>query len=276
MIPLARDLQQAGFAVGVVSSVPFSHATPACAYANNVSRSDYQDLARDLLGLPSAYNRAPLPGMDVVIGCGWGETVPESSIRSAMQSQGDNFARGCQYFCIDDEIEKIDATQGGLYQIAIRDDSRSGSEVLAEAAAAAIENNRRLFGFFGTREGHLPYATANGDYFPTSGISRTEKYETADLTANPTLREMTEAALAVLETNENGFWLMVEAGDVDWANHQNNVDDAIGAVFSGEAAFEAICQWAEKNNCWDDTAIILTGDHGHLLVIEQPEAFVPE
>ena len=42
---------------------------------------------------------------------------------------------------------------------------------------------------------------------------------------------MTEAAISVLEQNERGFWLMVEAGDVDWANHNNNIDDSIGAVF---------------------------------------------
>ena len=39
--PLARLLQSKyGFATGVVTSVPISHATPACAYANNVTRQD--------------------------------------------------------------------------------------------------------------------------------------------------------------------------------------------------------------------------------------------
>ncbi|OYV85207.1 MAG: hypothetical protein B7Z73_14020, partial [Planctomycetia bacterium 21-64-5] len=37
-VPLARELQADGFAVGVVTSVPISHATPAAAYANNVWR----------------------------------------------------------------------------------------------------------------------------------------------------------------------------------------------------------------------------------------------
>ncbi len=42
---LARTLQaNRAFAVGVITSVPISHATPACAYANNVTRNDYQDL----------------------------------------------------------------------------------------------------------------------------------------------------------------------------------------------------------------------------------------
>ena len=45
-VPIAHHLQAQGFAVGVVTSVPISHATPAAAYANNVSRDDYQDLTR--------------------------------------------------------------------------------------------------------------------------------------------------------------------------------------------------------------------------------------
>ncbi len=30
---------------------------------------------------------------------------------------------------------------------------------------------------------------------------------------------------------------MVESGDVDWANHANNLDSSIGAVFAGDEAF---------------------------------------
>ena len=86
MEPIARKLQQAGYAVGVVTTVPISHATPACAYANNVHRDDYQDLTRDLIGLPSiAHPATPLPGLDVLIGAGWGESKDKDG------PQGENF-----------------------------------------------------------------------------------------------------------------------------------------------------------------------------------------
>ncbi len=65
---------------------------------------------------------------------------------------------------------------------------------------------------------------------------------------------------------------MIEAGDVDWANHDDNVDNSIGAVCSGDDAFRAVTQWAERNGCWDETVIIVTADHGHLLVLDEPEA----
>ena len=63
---------------------------------------------------------------------------------------------------------------------------------------------------------------------------------------------------------------MVEAGDVDWANHNNNLDDSIGAVLSGDAAFEAITQWVEENSSWEETALIVTADHGHLMYLDDP------
>jgi alkaline phosphatase len=68
---------------------------------------------------------------------------------------------------------------------------------------------------------------------------------------------------------------MIESGDVDWANHANNLDNSIGATLSGDAAFRAVCQWAEQHDRWKDTAVIVTADHGHYLVLEKPEALVP-
>ena len=112
------------------------------------------------------------------------------------------------------------------------------------------------------------FQTADGKYDPTRGVTSAERYSDADVTENPTLAEMTIAALSVLQHHERGFWLMVEAGDVDWANHNNNIDDSIGAVLSGEAAFNAITNWVEKNSSWDETALIVTSDHGHLLFVD--------
>ena len=40
---------------------------------------------------------------------------------------------------------------------------------------------------------------------------------------------------------------MVEAGEVDWANHDDNLDNSIGAVISGDAAFRAVADWVEKH-----------------------------
>lgn len=271
VVPLARELQAQGYAVGAVTSVPISHATPACAYANNVSRDDYQDLTRDMVGLPSIAHRSePLPGLDVLIGAGWGQegVLPDG--------QGNNFIKGNKYLTKDD-IARIDVDKGGRYVVAQRTVGSNGGDLLHAAAMRARKEHHRLLGYFGIRTGHLPFRTADGKYNPAPGVSMiSEFYSDADIAENPTLADMTRAALDVLSANEKGFWLMVEAGDVDWANHDDNLDSSIGAVLSGDQAFRAIVEWVDRNDCWDETAVIVTADHGHYLVLDEPSALIPQ
>ena len=85
---------------------------------------------------------------------------------------------------------------------------------------------------------------------------------------------MTRAALLVLKQSPEGFWLMVEAGDVDWANHANNLDNSIGAVLSGEDAFNVVMDWVDDHDAWSYTAVIVTADHGHYLVIDDAEQII--
>ncbi|MFM7185946.1 MAG: alkaline phosphatase [Planctomycetota bacterium] len=280
--PIARTLQAHGFAVGAVSSVPASHATPACSYANNVSRDDYQDIARDLVGLPSiAHRDEPLSGLDVVIGGGFGVAAdPEKD-----KDQGANLEPGLKYVA-DSTLAAIDAARGGRYRLAMRTAGRAGSEVLAEAAADAIARQQRLFGFFGAGEGHLPFQTANGDYDPAAGNLPTDdesvdalrrkygsaiRYSEADIAENPSLAEMATAAMDVL-ASRGKFWLMVEAGEVDWASHANNIDNCIGAVRSGDAAVRAVFEWIERHDAWAESVVIVTSDHGHAFVLTEPDA----
>ncbi|MEQ1829252.1 MAG: alkaline phosphatase, partial [Pirellula sp.] len=212
-----------GMSVGAVTSVPISHATPAAAYAANVSRDDYQDLTRDMLGLQSVARRTnPSPGLDVLIGGGFGETTEKPT------GQGNNFIPGNRYLAGPD-LALVDIRTGGpssKYVVAQRTAEKLGSQVLMEAAQLAATKRHRLLGFFGAKNGHLPFQTADGDFQPVADVKETpEKYSQADIDENPTLAQMTQAAIVVLETNDKGFWLMVEAGDVDWANHSNNIDN---------------------------------------------------
>ncbi|HEY4313505.1 MAG TPA: alkaline phosphatase [Pirellulales bacterium] len=267
--PVSHEFQSKGYSVGVITSVPISHATPACAYAHNVSRDDFQDLTRDLLGLPSvAHRHEPLSGVDVLLGAGWGEVVEDD------RKQGTNFIPGNKYIASDD-LQRIDVRHGGNYRVVQREAGRNGPEALATAADDAGQHGQRLFGFFGAKTGHLPFATADGQYDPAVGVRKlAEVYSAEDRHENPTLADMTRAALRVLSTNPRGFWLMVEAGEVDWANHDDNLDNSIGAVMCGDAAFHAVTDWVEEHNCWNDTAVILTADHGHYLHLTDPKALL--
>ena len=270
VLPIARTLQEQGFAIGVVTSVPISHATPACAYANNVHRDDYQDLTRDLIGRPSVFHPGGLQGVDVLIGGGFGVTKDQDG------PQGENFVVGNRYLTADD-LAAIDANNGGTYVIAQRTEGKIGTNVLDKAVKKAIAEKKRLFGYYGVAGGHLPFRTADGRFDPVISVgneenSKAEKYTAEDLFENVNLSDMTMAALRVLQSRSEKWWLMVEAGDVDWANHSNNIDNAIGAVLSGDAAFRKLTEWIENNGGWTDTLAIVTADHGHYFVLKQPDA----
>ena len=77
--------------------------------------------------------------------------------------------------------------------------------------------------------------------------------------------------MPVLSADGSPFWLLVEAGEVDWANHANNLDASIGAVNSGDAAVRTVTDWVEKNSNWDESLLIVTADHGHYLILDRPE-----
>ena len=265
---IAHRFQKMGRSIGVVTSVPIPHATPASAYAHNVSRNDYQDISRDLLGLPSVSHREPMLGMDVVMGAGWGAEKDDDTAK-----QGKNYLPG-NSFLHQEDLDEINVDNGGKYTVATRTPGAKGSDVLAAATSAAVEGNHRLIAFFGAGCTHLPYATADGNFDPTRGIKSADKYTPEELSENPSLAEMADSALQVLGTNRKGFWLMVEAGDVDWANHNNNIDDSIGAVFSGEKAFDAITKWVEQNSNWEETLLIVTADHGHMMNVVDLERLI--
>jgi len=271
---LFHGLQKDGWKAGTVTSVPFPHASPAAMYAHNVHRDDYQDLARDMLGLASITQtggREPAhPGLDVVIGAGFGQTAGTKGLAA----QGKNAVAGNLYLT-DADKKTIDLRNGGKYVVAQTEPGVSGEKTLAAAAAKAAADGRRLFGFFGSKAlNHLPYQTADGRFDPAPDLDgKAEAYSPTELAEQPTLADATRASLRVLAARPGQkFVLFVEAGDVDFALHKNNLDSAVGAVYSGEEAVKAVIAWVETNSNWDDSAMIVAADHGHYLVIDDIRA----
>ncbi len=279
---LFHQLQEQGWKLGTVTSVPFDHVSPAAMYAQDVHRDDYQDLAREMLGLPSILQQArqiPLrPGLDVIMGTGFGViTTPRS-----LAAQGKNGVLG-SLFITDADLAAVDIKNGGKYVVTHTQPGVSAAESLKRAAAGAAQRSSgRLFGLFG-RDGldHLPYQTADGQYDPAPSIGsdgeprHAESYSPADRIEQPTLAQMTDAALTVLGARpDQPFALFVEAGDVDFALHANNLDNAIGAIYSGEEAVRTIIRWVETHSNWDDSVLIVSSDHGHYLVVDDPQALV--
>lgn len=79
-----------------------------------------------------------------------------------------------------------------------------------------------------------------------------------DETDQPTLREMTESALDVLKKNKEGFFLMVEGSQIDWAGHAHDAAWAMKDTEAFEQALEAVIEFAKKDK---NTLVVVAGDH---------------
>ena len=77
----------------------------------------------------------------------------------------------------------------------------------------------------------------------------------------PTLREMSLAALNVLDDDPDGFFLMIEGGAVDWAGEENQPGRLIEEQISFNKSVEAVVEWIEIHSRWEDTLLIVTSDH---------------
>ncbi|MGO8897776.1 MAG: alkaline phosphatase [Isosphaeraceae bacterium] len=280
---LFHELQDQGWKVGTVTSVPFCHGSPAGVYVQNAERDDYQDIARAMLGLPGIIQQARqarlYPGLDVVIGTGYGIKANNSDLKK----QGQNAVPGNLYLTNADRAA-IDVKNGGKYVCVQTETGSNGGQALLGASAKAAQTGARLFGFFGAATfDHLPYRTADGRFDPAPSQYKkgipvpAETYSAADLNAQPTLAQMTDAALGVLSAHPGQpFILFVEAGDVDFALHANNLDNAIGAIFSGEDAVRTVVRWVETHSNWDESVMIVSSDHGHYLVVDDPQALTKD
>jgi len=83
-------------------------------------------------------------------------------------------------------------------------------------------------------------------------------YEYDGLGSLPHLSEMTATALSILDNDTDGFFLMVEGGNIDHACHSNDLARTIPEVNEFANAVQVALNWAA--GC-SDTLIIVTADH---------------
>jgi len=72
------------------------------------------------------------------------------------------------------------------------------------------------------------------------------------------LAKMTQAAINTL-VNEEGFFLMVEGGKIDWSCHANDATTSIYETLAFSDAVQVAIDFAQQHP--DETLIIVTGDH---------------
>ena len=74
----------------------------------------------------------------------------------------------------------------------------------------------------------------------------------------PSLAEMTQTALQSLDQNSQGFFLMVEGSQVDWAAHGNSIVGVISEMEDFIAAVQVVLDFAKADG---ETLVVVLADH---------------
>ncbi len=280
---LAKAAEE-GKSTGLVTSVPIDHATPGAAAANVNRRSKYDEDYPALDNILQQELRIYQP--TVLLGGGHPLSTPGNPLPEGVEPNRDN-----TYIKESTYTELSSNPTDNIYDYAFLERGPNSAQVLADTAAEIDpEKGDRLLGLYGARgqNGNLPVSSADGDY-STTGLDMFSNFSTQGLNPdtlrplnyneteaqfiarerdeNPTLDNLTTAALDVLEKDPDGFWLMVEGGDIDWSAHDNNVDNLIGTTLDFDKSVESVINWIENNGGWEDNQLIVTADHDHYLTL---------
>lgn len=122
-----------------------------------------------------------------------------------------------------------------------------------ELSAAAGANDGKILGLFHT-----------GNMDTTLDREFLKKGTVGKFPAQPGLVEMTKVALDTLSKNQEGFFLVVEAANIDKMTHPLDNERAVVDTIEFDKAIGVAKEFAASN---PDTMIVVTGDHTHGITI---------
>ncbi|TDG52305.1 hypothetical protein AWZ03_001135 [Drosophila navojoa] len=233
--------QREGKRTGVVTTTRITHATPAATYARIYHR-DWEcdtEVPQESVGIHADIARqlvenAPGNKLNVVLGGGLSPmgAFNESEVKTVQ------FEGGTETICKRGDDRNL-ATEW-LQQHA--NDSKEAKLVYTREQLLQVDVKEvdHLMGLF--RNNHITYS-----------IAREE--------GEPSLQDMTEAAIGVLERGDEskGYVLLVEGGRIDQGHHQNYARAALHEVYELDLAVQAALKMTNS----DETLIIVTADHSH-------------
>ncbi|MGA1875916.1 MAG: alkaline phosphatase [bacterium] len=237
LIHIAELAEGLGKSTGVVTSVPFSHATPAGFVAHTMSRHDYEGIANEMIYFSA---------VDVIMGCG----------NPLYDDDGHPAIKDSQYVGGSTTWNDLTDPDGTL-----------GADADGDGRPDAWTLIQDRLTFQSMTEGDTPDRIIGIPKVYTTLQQKRSGDETADpcavpLTASvPTLEEMTRAALNILDNDHDGFFLMVEGGAIDWASHANQSGRMIEEKIDFDKSVEAVVAWVKENSHWGETLLIVTSDH---------------
>ncbi len=221
-----------GRSTGVVTSVPWSHATPAAMIAHNLSRNNYAEIANEMVFRS---------GIDVILGAGHPWYNSRGQRRKTPSA----------------------AYVGGLETFRLLTDQKTPFRYIETLEEFEKLANGRLDLLGKTKVlGTARVGETLQQGRPSKGDpKRTPPFADPMLPGVPNLATMARGALQILQRNPKGFFLMVEGGAVDWANHANMPGRMIEEQLDFNDAVATVCRWIERNGGWGANLLIVTADH---------------
>ncbi len=74
----------------------------------------------------------------------------------------------------------------------------------------------------------------------------------------PSLADMTQKALQIVSKNQNGFFLMIEGSQIDWAGHDNDFAEMLRQTRLFDQSVRVALDFAKQN---PNTLLLVTSDH---------------
>ena len=218
-VPTILELaEDKGLATGLVTTVQIAHATPA-GYASHVPhRNQFNKITAQYFDNFAAKGNP----IEVLMGGGQENFDDRAAYYDRTGKKNDD---------VNDTRDLLGEFTAQGYQYA----GNAGD--LSSVSAATCD---KLLGLF----------------HPNNGLTQ-EVDRPADCT-EPHLVDMTGKSLEVLANDSDGFFIMVEGGQIDWASHANDFDNNIGETLAFDEAVEAALDFQAAH---PDTLIIITADH---------------
>jgi len=233
---LAAAAERGGRATGVVSTARLTHATPATVYAASPSRNWESDgdlpeeaVANGCQDIAAQILDFPGDGLEIALGGGRSNFLPETAQDPEYPDRTGRRRDG------------RDLTREWL-------DGRERAAVVTDLEGFnAIDpaTTDHLLGLF--EPSHMTFESQRSD----------------DNGGEPSLAEMTEKAIDILDKNRDGYFLMVEGGRIDHAHHGGNAFNALTDGLAFDAAVAAALDRVDLS----ETLVIVTADHSHVFTI---------
>lgn len=220
---IAEAAKARGMAVGIVSDTRLTHATPAAFAAHLGHRSSENEIAEQMLE----------SRFDVLLSGGLQHFVPAgASFRRSRVSRSLN--------------ESLPA--GFNFRSARKDNL----DLLARARSQG-------YSLVFDREGLVNFNLSGPllGLFASSAMQDAIEERRAQ-SHQPSLAEMTERTLAVLERNPKGFFAMIESGQIDWAEHSNDAGLLLHEMERFDGVLGAILKWINDH---PEATLVVTADH---------------